>query len=146
MIPTRMHQSFNQGLVAGFNKRTGSVIVVSENHYRIDEFDLNTIESEIKKTELSLPGYTWPSITDIETVASEYTTILEFFNSIQVINTCLVSKTVITSLNGELEMSQLFLYKSNRQIKTLRRYYGSSVCYGNLTPVLLINGENCDTY
>ena len=146
MIPTRLHQPFNNGVVLGFNRESGSVIVASKCYYHIDEFDLTTISYKIKQTEQSSTGYTWPSILDLETVAVEIANMISFLRSAHLVNICLVTKTVVVDSEGDLKMSQLFLNNRDNQTSIARDNYGSNSCYGDLIPMMHINGENCDTY
>ena len=146
MIPTRLHQPFKNGVVLGFNRESGSVIVASKCYYCIDDFDLTTISDKIKQTEQCAPGYTWPSILDLETVAVEIANMISFFRPDQLVNICLVTKTVVVDSEGDLKMSQLFLNNRDNQTSIARENYGSNFCYGDLIPMMHINGENCDTY
>ena len=146
MIPTRLHQKFKNGVVLGFNRGSGSVLVASKCYYCIDDFDLNTIAAKIKQTEQRAPGYTWPSISDVETVAAKFANMISFLRSAHLVNICLVTKTVVVDSEGEPRMRQLFLYNRDGRTSITRENYGSNFCYGDLIPMMHINGENCDTY
>ncbi len=157
MIPTRMHQSFKCGVVLGFNKLTGAVVCAHPCTVDVDGFDNEEIDSKIKETMQSYPsGYTWPLISDLDAIVDELTIKYKGREL-----TYFVSRSLVESysyITGEFEQQMIqmrFSSNSNNCYYYLRQFpdcfyshrnFDSHENEGCLIPVLLINGENCDTY
>ena len=142
MIPTRLHQPFKNGVVLGFNRESGSVIVVT-NHYTIASFDLRNIEQTIEQSSNLEHGYGWPTISDCEAIAIEFLT--RVFKEQPSLHYYLVSRTIVSNQDDVLKMIQLAIHKScsNTSVVIERVSATSTGSYGVVLPVLYINGNNC---
>ena len=142
MIPTRLHQPFKNGVVLGFNRESGSVIVVT-NHYTIASFDLSNIEQTIEQSSNLEHGYGWPTISDCEAIAIEFLT--RVFKEQSSLHYYLVSRTIVSVYGDVLKMIQLAIHKSysNTSFEIMQVLVPSTGSNGIVLPVLYINGNNC---
>lgn len=146
MIPTRLYQTFQSGRVLGFNSLTGSVMCFHDNGFDYPTFDPNSIDFVIEKTMRAYPGYTWPSIDDLE-VAVE---LLQFTHESEAAYVYLSSRSIANQdLHDTGEPSPFMIqlrFAFGTPYTRKRALFSKQTCNGLVLPVLYINGENCDTY
>lgn len=146
MIPTRLYQTFQSGRVLGFNTLTGSVMCFHDNGFDYSEFDLDSIDSVIEKTMRAYPGYTWPTISDLE-VAVE---LLQFTHESEAAYVYLSSRSIANQdFDTIWEPSPCMIqlrFAFGTPYARERALFNKQTCNGLVLPVLYINGENCDTY
>lgn len=155
MIPTRLHQKFKDGLVAGFNPFTRSVLCVHLVEHVVDGFDNEDIDAKINETmQHYLIRYTWPVITDLYAIVDHLKIEFKERDLMYFVTRSMVDKDLYGT--GEFEKFMIQMrFSSNPNEYYLQsvpdcfyshREFESYVNEGFLIPVLHINGENCDTY
>lgn len=146
MIPTRLYQTFQSGRVLGFNPLTGSVMCFHDNGFDYPMFDPNSIDSVIEKTMRAYPGYTWPTIDDLEVAVD----LLQFTYESESAYMYLSSRSIANQDLYDTGEPSLFMIQLRFAFGTPytreRVWFDKQTCNGVVLPVLYINGENCDTY
>lgn len=134
MIPTRLQQRFNNGIVVGFNSTTGSVIVVNDYYASITGLTVKNMNQQIQDSLAQFePGYTWPSIQDLKAFDPSF---------IHLWHDC----TLCTSdVNGDQVVLGVPIgYSQKRHFLSKIILTKGDDC--TVTPVMRINGSNCDLY
>ena len=139
MIPTRLNFQINSGVVAGFNRTTGSIIVIHNRpkflgvtnkdlHYdRLNNY-CSSLSSTVK--------WMIPTVSDV----AELKDILA--------KQTLLSGTVLTEkLPNTNDCQGVCLYQ-DRLTNSIAYHVVSSMWYndGFIFPVLYINGRNCESF
>ena len=153
MIPTRYCQKFRNGTTAGFNFKTGSVIVMSDYTANVDQHatcDFHLIINDLL-SEFD-PAYVCPSTNCIKSL-NRLTVNRLFVMTGKWLRTNILSRTYICTSSTaiadsiQMEIQHEIVYPYYNGVLYMYSYrineqFNNSV----LVPVILINGENCDTY
>ena len=160
MIPTRLGTKFKDGVVAGFNRNTGSVLVFANSLTHVPRFKHQDFET-VKTTSLEEfpPGYTWPTQHDFESLSvtsplSLSTTFVYIlpailnFNYRYPVDRYLYLLTCSHSIiRNEVRycLCSIDLPHIEHNIYVNYGFYNHNCNGGHLIPVLYINGVNCNT-
>lgn len=167
MIPTRLNQQFNSGTVTGFNRKTGSVIVfsntVTNKVHSLGPYDhINTEYSTLK---MYPAGYQWPKLSDFDHLTINHE-VSYFGDPISLNAEHFLQQVIPQMLDPKVRVPYCLLTATYNGVNeydepeiftdiVLRQDYfnrwviqkfshSSGRHYGNLLPVITINGSNAD--
>ena len=141
MFPTRLGMSVNSGIVVGFDHTQGCVVVA--NKHPVAMFDISTpmLNSAVEQCiHEHAPGYRFPSESAIRAFSIPLLND-RYYTRIVPEGFVLLTRTVVGDQFAIMEF-RLFNDKFI-ELKPTRLVWRAS---GVVIPVLLINGDNCDSY
>ena len=157
MIPTRLGTKFKDGVVAGFNRKTGSVLVFANSLTHVSRFKQQDFEL-VKTTSLEKfpTGYTWPTHHDFESLSvtiplSLSTTfvyilpaILNYHYPVDRYLYLLTCSHATIRNDVRYCLCSIDLLHIEHDIYVNYGFYNYKCNSGHLIPVFYINGVNCN--